>query len=145
MAGGRQPVAANASICACEPRHARELRAARDGGGACRWRDAYASHESSLQMWELPLPAAAQLEITTILERRPRVRGVRCHRSGLLIECDVTVLRGIPLSTPERSIVDVSSRFDVRILGRMVDEALRRRLTTIVRLQRAVDRLAPAL
>jgi len=48
------------------------------------------------------------------------------------------------LSTPERSIVDVSSRFDVRILGRMVDEALRRRLTTIVRLQRAVDRLAPA-
>jgi hypothetical protein len=54
------------------------------------------------------------------------------------------MLRGIPLSTPERSIVDVSSRFDVRILGRLVDEALRRRITTVLRLQRATDRLAPA-
>jgi hypothetical protein len=98
---------------------------------------AFASHETALRLWRLPVPATGRIEITTVLDRRPRVRGVHCHRSGLLIESDVTTVDGIPSSSPERSIVDVSSRLDSRILGHLVDDALRKRLTTLLRLQRA--------
>jgi hypothetical protein len=116
------------------------IAAVRAGGDG-----AFASHESAARLWELPLPMAARLEITTALERRPRVRGVRCHRSSLLIDEDDTCTQhGIRVSTPKRTIVDLSSRYDLKILGRMVDDALRRRVTTYARLVDMAERLRPA-
>jgi hypothetical protein len=103
---------------------------------------AYASHESGAQLWDVLTTVAALIEITSGLDRRPRVKGVTCHRSGHA--GDVTVLRGIPVTTPERTIVDLSGRLDLRSLGRMVDEALRRKLTTPARLREATTRLCPA-
>jgi len=104
---------------------------------------AYASHECAAVVWEkLPIKGAALIEITTGLERRPRVTGATCHRSGHTT--DVTTLRGIPVTTPERTIVDLPCRLDLRSLGRMVDEALRHKLTTLARLRKAADRLCPA-
>jgi hypothetical protein len=44
---------------------------------------AFASHEAALRLWELPLPIAAPVEVTTDMKRRPRMKGVRLHRSGL--------------------------------------------------------------
>ena len=40
----------------------------------------------------LPIVGAARLEVTTVIERRPRVDGVTHHRSGLLIDPDVTII-----------------------------------------------------
>jgi hypothetical protein len=105
---------------------------------------AFASHEAALQLWQLPLPAPALIEVTTSLEHRPRIAGVRWHRTGHYDAADVTRLRAIPLSTPERAIVDVSGRFALPVLGRLIDGALRRRIVTMTRLQLAVRRLAPA-
>jgi hypothetical protein len=105
---------------------------------------AFASHESAAHLWGLPLPAPARLEVTTAIERRPRVDGVTHHRSGLLIDPDVTIVDLIPVATPERTIVDLSSRLSVRELGRMVDEALRLRITTLNRIHWMADRLPKA-
>jgi hypothetical protein len=105
---------------------------------------AFASHASAAHLWVLPLPAPAELEITTVLERRPRLDGVLAHRSGLLIDPDVTQLGSIPVSTPERTIVDLSSRLEVRALGRVVDEALRLRITTLNRIHWMTERLPRA-
>src|SRR4051794_13929663 len=106
---------------------------------------AFASHDAAARFWESPLPMAAMIEITTVLERRPRLRGVRCHRSGLVIdESDVCMLHGIRVSTPERTIVDLSGRYDAKVIGRMIDDALRRRITTFARLVEVTERLRPA-
>jgi hypothetical protein len=107
--------------------------------------EAFASHESGLCVWDMLRPTAALIEITTPLARRVRLKGVRCHRSSLLVEAkDVCIHRGIRVSTPERTIVDVSGRFDLKMLGRIVDDALRRRLTTYARLVETAERLPPA-
>jgi hypothetical protein len=106
--------------------------------------NAFASHAAAAQLWDLPLPAPAQLEITTILERRPRTAGVRMHRSGLLIERDITHLCGIPVTVPERTIVDLSSRLTLTALGRLTDDALRRRITSLARIVATAERLPRA-
>jgi hypothetical protein len=105
---------------------------------------AFASHEIACSMWELPLPGIAQVEVTTVLERCPRLDGVRVHRSGLLEDLDMCVLRSIPVSSVDRAVIELSSRFDVTTLGRVTDEALRRRLTTIGRIRSTARRLRRA-
>ena len=100
-------------VAGCPPSFEQQVLAAVLAAG----KTAFASHETALHMRELPLPAAALLEVTTVLERLTQLAGVRMHRSGLLIDRDVCEVNGIPVSTPERAIVDVSSRFDVRDLG----------------------------
>lgn len=105
---------------------------------------AFASHDTALALWKLPLPQPAALEVTTVLERRPRVPGVRMHRSGLLEDRYVTTLSAIPIATPELAIVSVSSRYDVPVLGRLVDEALRGRVTSLYRLHSTVEALGRA-
>ncbi len=106
--------------------------------------NSFASHTTAAQLWTLPLPEPAELEVTTLMERRPRSQGFRLHRSGLLVERDVTVRRAIPLTTPERTIVDLSSRLSVKQLGRMADDALRRRITTLWRIRATAERLPRA-
>jgi hypothetical protein len=105
---------------------------------------AFASHETAARLWGMPLPAPALIEVTTALRRRPRVRGVRLHRSGLLEVLDVMLVDGIPLSTPELTIYSLSTRFGIRNLGRMTDDAVRRRILTLGRLEAITARLAPA-
>jgi very-short-patch-repair endonuclease len=105
---------------------------------------AYASHETAAQLWDLPGPGPTALEVTAVYERCPEVVGVRIHRSGLLTESDACVRRGVPVASVERTIVDLSSRLSLSDLGRLVDDALRRRLTTVVRIHSAAARLCPA-
>jgi hypothetical protein len=108
------------------------------GVGAC------ASHESAAQLWSLPLPGGAMVEITTALERHPILDGVRVHRSSLLLPEDVTEQNCIPVTSSARTIVDLSGRLDLRSLGRMVDDALRRKVVTLDGLHETVERLRPA-
>jgi hypothetical protein len=107
-------------------------------------RGAFASHETAARLWALPLPVAALIEVTTDLKRRPRLKGVKMHRSGLLLPEDVELVKGIPCSTVDRTIVDLSGRYDLKTLGRIVDEALRRKLTTIAQLEETSARLKSA-
>jgi very-short-patch-repair endonuclease len=61
---------------------------------------------------------------------RPRLEGVQAHRTDRLPRQDRTLLRGIPITTAERTFVDGCGLLSVRSLGRSVDDALRRRLVT---------------
>ncbi len=104
----------------------------------------FASHDTAAQLWRLPLPRPAAIEITTTLERSPQISGARRHRSGLLVDTDVTVVRQIPRATPERTIVDLSSRLTIRELGRLTDDALHRHITSLGRIRASAMRLPAA-
>jgi hypothetical protein len=99
---------------------------------------AWASHATAARLWPLRGIYDDLIEISVVLERRPRVDGVRVHRTGTLLESDVRVLRGIPVLSPARTIADLSSRLNVEELGSIVDDALRRGLLSL----RSLDRVA---
>ncbi len=110
-------------------------------------RTAFASHVSALYLHgliDVDEPDSLPLETTVVLERRPRVPGVRVHRSGLLVEHDVTNVTGIPVASVERTIVDLSSRRSEHALAQLLDEAVRRRLTSVGRVLRCASRLPRA-
>jgi very-short-patch-repair endonuclease len=105
---------------------------------------AYASHECAGQLWSSPLPRAAPVEILSAMKLQHRLDGVKCHRSGHLDDRDHTVLNDIPLTTPERTIVDISARFDAKVIGRLIDDALRRKIATLDRFIETAERLGSA-
>jgi hypothetical protein len=87
---------------------------------------------------------AAFIEVSAPLARHVRLDGVRGHRSGAWSAEDVIERGGIPLTSPLRLVIDLSSRLGVEGTGRLVDELLRRRLLDLAALRRRVDELRPA-
>jgi very-short-patch-repair endonuclease len=86
------------------------------------------SHATAAAAWDLrPGSGVIDVSIPTRAgrERRP---GVRIHRSGTLRPDDVTTLRGIPVTTPARTIVDVSCSLTGRPLEQLIDLADQRGL-----------------
>jgi hypothetical protein len=105
---------------------------------------AFASHSTGAAMFLLPAPTQLRPEVTTVLERFVRIDGVRAHRSGLLVERDITTVEGVPVATPERTVLDLSGRLTETQLGHLVDEALRQRITTLSRIAICAQRLPRA-
>jgi len=86
--------------------------------------------------------ASPTIEVLTPPGRRIGLAGVRGHRSSALFSGDLTVLRCVPVTTPERTLTDLSARVGPDALGRMLDAALRERLIRLDRLRSCVARLA---
>ena len=111
------------------------------------------SHASAVRVYGLELPAAvhrrwrldgAFIELAAPLCRHVRLRGVRGHRSGTWMPGDVVVHAGMPVTSPVRTIVDLSSRLGIDGTGRLVDEMLRRQLLTIADLRQRITELRAA-
>ena len=70
-----------------------------------------------------------------------RCRGVAVHRSAL-DAIDVTRRRGFPVTTLERTLVDLGATLPPRQLSSVVESALRDRLTTFDRVERVFARVS---
>jgi very-short-patch-repair endonuclease len=79
-------------------------------------------------------------EVTTTAKRSHR--GIRVHRSSMLDVRDLTRHKGIPVTTPARTLIDLAATFDYRALRRTVREA-QRKLVTIRQIIETLDRLGP--
>jgi very-short-patch-repair endonuclease len=102
---------------------------------------AWASHATSARFWRyLGFEDEEWLEVTTPLEKRVRQGGVTVHRSGIIEDRDLRVVRAVPCMSPARTIVDLSSRLSIDRLGRLVDDGLRRGLLTVSGLDHEVRR-----
>lgn len=109
---------------------------------------AVASHATAVRLWDLAVPHGRfdrhALELTTTLHEQHRLRGVRAHRTGVFLDAEHTSIRGIPVTTPERTIVDCSARLTVAEIGRMTDDGIRRRIVQLERLRTCVGGLRAA-
>jgi hypothetical protein len=101
--------------------------------------DAVASHRTAGALWRLqPVDRhAGVLHVTA--PRRLRLTGVTAHARLLTAESRRTV-SGIPVTSAERTIVDLAASMAPTELGLCVDDALRRRLIRLERLHRLADR-----
>lgn len=101
--------------------------------------DAVLSHRSAAALWGLVdrQRESGRLEITC--GRRVRLDGVCAHRHRL-DAADRTVRNSVPVTTIERTLLDLAESCDRPTIGRHIDEAVRRGLTTIDRLRRMAAR-----
>jgi hypothetical protein len=109
---------------------------------ACLAGEAVASHRSAARLWNLGGIPALRLEVTVPLGRTLRLRGVRAHRSTLLGPEWATVHRGIPVTTPARTLIDLSAVASPPRVWEAVDQGLRERLITLEELRACFDLMA---
>jgi predicted transcriptional regulator of viral defense system len=89
-------------------------------GGA----DAVLSHASAAAAWDLRPTGSGAIHVTVPGDRgRRRRAGLRVHRSVTLEQSDTTTRRGIPITTPLRTILDLAATVDGRPLEHALDLA----------------------
>ncbi len=95
----------------------------------CLWLgpSAVVSHRSAARLLGLDLEKG-EFELTTPPRFSADAKGVVVHRSKSLGERDRRVLRGIPLTTGARTIIDLAEGFDDEELAIIVEEAWRRKI-----------------
>jgi very-short-patch-repair endonuclease len=99
------------------------------------------SHESVAVLWGILKARRRMIEISVPIERNPRVPGIKVHRRT---RAETGRYRGIPVTSPIQTLMDLATRLDGPHLERAVNEAVNRDLTTPDRLRKAADR-QPAL
>jgi hypothetical protein len=80
------------------------------------------SHSSAMTLWGYWRQWDKPFEVTVVGDRR--TSGIRVHRSTTLRRQDVTVQLGIRVTTPARTLLDMSPRLKDRALKRAVNNAL---------------------
>ncbi len=122
---GRRPVTpqewAGAAVLAC-------------GAGAAL------SHASAMVLWGYWRHWEKPYEVTVVGDRR--TKGIRVHRSATLRRRDVTTQLGIRVTTPARTILDISPRQNDRAFKRTVSNAMHSLWLTQDQLAEAVSRHA---
>lgn len=103
-----------------------------------------ASHFSAMRLWEMGECDSNVIEVCTERTRYPRLRNVVIHRSVFFLKEEHTEITSIPCASFARTLVDVSGRFSLGQLGRMLDEGLRTNKTTLNLVRRCVAGLYPA-
>ncbi len=102
---------------------------------------AVVSHRSAASsLWHLIAVIDDLIDITIPRSNRRRP-GLRVHRSRALHPEDTQVLRGIPVTSVARTLVDLAEVVSDRELEAALDEATTRRLTTTASVSAAVERL----
>jgi hypothetical protein len=98
------------------------------------------SHFSAAALYELVRWDNRYPEVTAA--RLKSHRGIRVHRSSMLDPQDTTRRRGIPVTTPARTLIDLAATFPYTRLRRIVREA-QRHLVTVPQILATLDRLGP--
>lgn len=91
------------------------------------------SHHSAVTLWRLRAGTARPIHLTLIGDRgRPKLVGVRIHRSLTIGPRDIRIHEGLPVTSPARALLDVSPALTDRDVERLVDEGVfARRIVTI--------------
>lgn len=103
------------------------------------------SHRTACVLHGLGDIPAPQVEITVPRRRTTRISGIRLHRGDLTRDEITTTNDGLPVTTVERTIRDlIVAQVDGGHLGGVLNDALRRQLVDVQRLQVILADYAPA-
>lgn len=109
---------------------------------ACLWLggSALASHRSAANLWGLQVDVVGA-EVSTRLADSRTAPGVVVHRSADLAVEDRRMRRGIPVTSPARTIIDLASCLGEDALAYVVEEAWRRQLAAPDWVERRLQKL----
>ena len=92
-----------------------------------------ASHRTAAALLGLPGFAPGVVEVSTLRNLRSPPSGVLVHRTTTLPPCDRCVINGIPVTEATRTLIDLAAVASFEAVEVALDDALRRRLTTLRR------------
>jgi very-short-patch-repair endonuclease len=99
--------------------------------------NAVISHQTAAALWNLRHSDRGSAGIHVTAGTRVRMEGVTCHVAPITPE-ECTTHAGIPVTTGERTIMDLSDVLEPQQLAECVDDALRRGLIQLERLRALV-------
>jgi hypothetical protein len=100
--------------------------------------EAVLSHRSAGVLWGFLDRHAESRAIEVIVPDRRGITGVVAHHQRLG-PGEVTLRDGIPVTTAERTLLDLAATEPAEVLGRLCDEGLRRRIITLGRVHATVE------
>ena len=80
------------------------------------------SHEAAARHWLMWRRRTQRIDVTVPGQRRPR-QGFTIHRARTLDAQDVTIHKGIPITTPARTLVDLAAILTPHQLANVIHEA----------------------
>lgn len=101
--------------------------------------EAIASHHAALALHGIRSLPDGPIDVTTI-KRHVAPRGVRPHRTNALHPADRRKLRGIPVTSPARALLEVAPELTARELANAVEQAQINRLVTKSQIAAAIER-----
>lgn len=103
---------------------------------ACFWaRDGLASHRSAATLWGLTgFDSALPIDITSTRCHLPSRSGLRVHHTNRLLAKDRVERHAIPVTSIERTLLDIGAVAPPHRVAIAFDSALRQRLTSTARL-----------
>jgi predicted transcriptional regulator of viral defense system len=102
---------------------------------------AVASHRSAAAVWNLAGGRRSIQEITCPRWRRARHDGLVVHESKAFDPVDAMMIEGIPVTTPERTLLDLGAVCHESVVEMALDAAEKRELVTLDSVRAAVRRL----
>jgi hypothetical protein len=99
------------------------------------------SHECAAKHWRIWRGRVDGIDVLVPGQRRQRA-GIRVHRVRNLDRRDVTVHRGIPITTPARTLVDLASTLTRHQLANVIHESAFRGLFDAAKTTEAMTRAA---
>jgi very-short-patch-repair endonuclease len=100
--------------------------------------DAVLSHNAAAVTWKLLDDHVPPIHVTVRGGAKRRHRGIKAHRAETLGPGEVTSHRGIPVTSPARTLIDLAAVLPERRLRRAVRRAQAEHLVTLTDLSRAV-------
>lgn len=91
---------------------------------ACRKLGAIVSHQSAAYLQHLDRPRHVKPTVSVLRNRTKDLAGVRVHQTTDLEVDQVEVVEGLPITIPERTIIDLSGVISEKILSRILDNGL---------------------
>lgn len=102
--------------------------------------DAVLSHTSAAALWGLRPPGGARIHVTVpTTAGRGRRSGLVVHRTRGLRPADIAVRDGIPVTSLERTLIDIAGMLRPAPLERALERSLTQRLLDAVALRAALD------
>jgi predicted transcriptional regulator of viral defense system len=103
---------------------------------------AVVSHRSAAALWKLAGGRKTVVEITCPRWRRAQHAGLVVHESTRLDGSDLAVIEGIPVTTPERTLLDLGAVCHESVVEMALDKAENTGLVTRESVKATLDRLA---
>jgi hypothetical protein len=97
------------------------------------------SHRSAAALWGFGKEHPAYIDVSVARPSEARITGVRCHRRPSLPSQEVDLRRGIPLTAPVRTFLDLATVTGPKTLERSINEADKLDVIDADALRRALD------
>ena len=100
------------------------------------------SHGSAAVLWEVPATggSSSEIEVSVSAKRRTDRAGVRVHYVNTLGPDEITILHGLAITTPARTVLDLATRSSSKELERALAHAFRSELITRAQLKTLLTR-----